>query len=74
MVSLDYVSQLPVRRYALVTTAGTFIVDLMKKNIMIETREGSRVINDKLEDFDVAQTYHLQMLDWLAAAGNQGHS
>lgn len=73
VVSLDYVSQLAVRRYVLVTTAGTFIVDLMKKIITLETREGSRVVNDKIEDFDIAQTYQFQMMDWLAAAGNQGH-
>lgn len=73
VVSLDYVSQLPVRRYVLVTAAGTFIVDLMKKNITLETREGSRVINDRLQDFDIAQTYQLQIMDWLAAAGSQGH-
>lgn len=73
VVSLDYVSQLPVRRYALVTTAGTFIVDLMKKIITLDTREGSRVINDKAEDFDITQTYQFQMMDWLAAAGNRSH-
>ncbi|MES2190298.1 MAG: Gfo/Idh/MocA family oxidoreductase [Pseudomonadota bacterium] len=73
VVSLDYVSQLPVRRYALVTTSGTFIVDLIQKVITLETHDGRRVLNDKAEDFDIAQTYQLQMTDWLAAIANPAH-
>lgn len=72
VVSLDYVSLLPVRRYAFVTTKGTFVVDLMQKAIMLETRDGRRVFNNKAEDFDIAQTYQLQMMDWLAAIANPG--
>ena len=70
VVSLDYVSRQPVRRYSFVTTAGTFIVDLMAKTIVLDSSEGHRIINDMVEDFDIAQTYQAQMAEWLAAIEN----
>ena len=73
VVSLDYVSQRPVRRYALVTTSGTYIVDLIQKSITLEARDGHCVLNDRAEDFDIAQTYQLQMMDWLKTVANPGH-
>ena len=72
VVSLDYVSRQPVRRYSFVTTAGTFIVDLMAKTIVLDASEGHRIINDMVEDFDIAQTYQSQMAEWLAAIENPG--
>ena len=70
VVSLDYVSRPPVRKYSFVTTAGTFTVDLMAKNIVLDTGEGRKIINDTAGDFDVAQTYQSQMAEWLAAMVN----
>ena len=70
VVSLDYVSLQPVRRYSLVTTAGTFIVDLMDKTIVLDAGEGRKIINDTPGDFDAAQTYQSQMAEWLAAMEN----
>ncbi len=67
VVSLDYVSLQAVRRYAFVTSRGTYVVDLMAKNTVLLDNEGLTVINAAVEDYDVAATYRIQMMDWLAA-------
>lgn len=73
VVSLDYVSQSPVRRYSFVTTAGTYVADLMEKNIVHRGREATHVLSDSAADFDIAATYTSQMADWLKAIANPGH-
>lgn len=70
VVSLDYVSQRPVRRYSFVTTAGTYVADIIEKNIVHQGHEEQCVISNAAEDFDIAQTYQSQMSDWLAAIEN----
>ncbi|RYX97702.1 MAG: Gfo/Idh/MocA family oxidoreductase [Comamonadaceae bacterium] len=74
VVSLDYVSQQTVRRYAIVTTAGTYEVDLVAKNILLRQRGGeTSILTDEPADFDVSATYGLQMRDWLAAIADRAH-
>ncbi|MES2508727.1 MAG: Gfo/Idh/MocA family oxidoreductase [Pseudomonadota bacterium] len=73
VVSLDYVSQSPVRRYSFVTTEGTYVADLMEKNIVHRGREVARILSNTAADFDIAATYTSQMADWLAAIANPGH-
>lgn len=73
VICLDYVSQQAVRRYAIVTTSGTYEVDILAKRIDLHRRQGSICISDIAADFDVAATYHSQMLDWLAALDNPVH-
>ncbi|MCY1166836.1 MAG: Gfo/Idh/MocA family oxidoreductase [Pseudomonadota bacterium] len=73
VVSLDYVSQQAVRKYTIVTTDGTFEVDIIGKNITLLDRQGRRVITDIADDFDVKRTYQLQMMDWLAAIADPAH-
>lgn len=72
-VSLDYVSQRPVRRYAFVADRATVEFDLMAHQLILARREGIEVITDSSDDFDVARTYHDQMADWLAAVRDPGH-
>lgn len=73
VVSLDYVSQQPVRKYVLVTGMGTFVVDLIEKRITLLTRDEIRVIAAAADDFAIAKTYRFQMTDWLAAIENPAH-
>lgn len=74
VVALDYVSQRPVRRYALVGERGTAVFDLMARQLTIEHAAGVRVLTDRAEDFDVAHTYRAQMADWLAAVSDPTHA
>ena len=73
VISLDYVSQQAVRKYTIVTDAGTFSVDIMGKCIVLQTDKNSRVVTDLAEDFDVPQTYQSQIADWLMAIADYRH-
>jgi predicted dehydrogenase len=73
VISLDYVSQQVVRRYCIVTDAGSYEVDIPGKRIILHGLDGSHIVNDRAEDFDVASSYRLQMVDWLAAIADSTH-
>ena len=73
VISLDYVSQQAVRKYTIVTDAGTFSMDIMDKCIVLHTDKNSRVVTDVAEDFDVPQTYQSQIADWLMAIADYRH-
>jgi predicted dehydrogenase len=72
-VSLDYISQRPVRRYSLVTENGTLECDIMARRLCLARRDGVEILSDAAADFAVADTYELQMRDWLAAMGDAGY-
>ena len=74
VISMDYVSLQAVRKYAIVTDSGTFLVDIMGKNIVLHTDKDSRVVTDAAEDFDIAITYQSQMADWLMAIADHQHA
>ncbi|MGH6626577.1 MAG: Gfo/Idh/MocA family protein [Burkholderiaceae bacterium] len=74
VVGLDYVSQRPVRRYAIVAEGGTLVCDLMARRLSLGQREAVRMITDDPGDFDVEYTYRLQMMDWLAALRDPQHA
>lgn len=73
IVSLDYVSLQAVRRYTIVTDSGTFIADIVSKNIVLYSDQERRVVTEAVEDFDIQRTYTLQMADWLMAMTNPIH-
>lgn len=73
VVSLDYVSHQPVRKYAIVMTSGTFTVNIMGKKMTWQDAKGCHVLSDGVENFDVQKTYRLQMMDWLTAIENPAH-
>lgn len=74
VISMDYVSQQAVRKYTIVTDSGTYLVDIMGKNIILHTDKDSRVVTDAAEDFDIAKTYQSQMADWLMAIADHQHA
>ena len=73
IVSLDYVSLQAVRRYTIVTDLGTLTADLVDKNIVLHSDQESQVVTVAVEDFDIQQTYALQMADWLMAIADPTH-
>ena len=73
VVSLDYFSQQPVRNYTIVAESGTYSVDIMGKKIVLRTDKGSHIVADDVKDFDIQETYQLQMTDWLTAIKNPAH-
>lgn len=72
-VSLDYVSRQPVRRYTFVGEHGTLVCDMMTGVLSVTGREGERILSGEPADFDVRQTYRVQMTDWLAALADPEH-
>ena len=72
-VSLDYVSQQVVRGYDIVTDRGTFSIDIIGKTLIHHTENGRQIVTDNPEDFDIQQTYALQMADWLKAIADPTH-
>ena len=77
VVSLDYISKKVVRRYLIVTTTGTYEFDLISKRLSFcdgcGGGDGTHQLTDQPEDFDVSQTYLLQIQDWLLATKRIGH-
>ena len=73
VIQLDYVSMQAVRRYSIVTAKGTFTADIMRKNILFAGTESEILTNDPA-DFDVKNTYALQMCDWLKAIKDAAHN
>lgn len=69
VVSLDYVSRQPVRRYAIVAEQGTVTCDIMKRELLLHLLGETRVLAADPADFDVGATYSAQMRDWLGAIG-----
>ncbi len=74
VVSLDYLSLQAVRRYVIVCEGGTYTCDIIAKRLTFTDEGGSRLVSDVPADFDVAQTYRLQMKDWLAAWHDSSHT
>ncbi len=74
VVSLDYLSQQAVRRYVFVCEGGTFTCNIIAKRLTFADASGIQLISDVNADFDVAQTYRLQMKDWLAAWNDSSHA
>lgn len=72
-VSLDYLSRRPVRRYSVVSEGGTFNFDLMERRLVLAREDGVDLLTEAAVDFAVADTYDLQMRDWLAAIGDARH-
>lgn len=73
VVSLDYVSPLPVRRYAFVGELGRLEVDLIARELRIAEASGVRCLTLEPAEFDIAQTYRTQMIDWMAAVRDRSH-
>jgi predicted dehydrogenase len=67
VISLDYISQQAVRCYDIVCEGGTLTCDIMARRLTLADGSGTRVMCDTPGNFDIAQTYRLQMRDWLAA-------
>jgi len=72
-VAMDYVSNRLVRRYAVVGTRGTLVWDLAERACWVDSEGGWRPLAQGLAAFDVAQTYHVQMQDWLRAIHDPSH-
>jgi predicted dehydrogenase len=66
-IGLDYVARRPVRRYQLVGEAGTLSWDLLRRELVLETPQGSELIDCGPEAFAVAATYPAAMAAFLAA-------
>lgn len=77
VVQLDYVSLQAVRRYSIVTSHGTFAADLagvVSKCISFSDGIKPQIITDEAADFDIQNTYVLQMSDWLKAVADNTHT
>ena len=77
VVQLDYVSLQAVRRYSIVTSHGTFTADLAgvaSKFISFSNGIKPQIITDDATDFDIKNTYALQMSDWLKAVADSTHT
>lgn len=72
-ISLDYVSKKIVRHYNVVTATGTYLCDLVAKSLTFSDAQGTRLITGQASDFDIANSYSLQMQDWLLAIQSQSH-
>lgn len=74
VVQLDYVSQQVVRRYSVVTSQGTFIADLIGKSLTFSGDRKHEIITNDPADFDVKNTYALQMSDWMRMITDPSHA
>ncbi|MDD2177164.1 Gfo/Idh/MocA family oxidoreductase [Acidovorax sp. D2M1] len=74
VISLDYLSQQAVRRYAIVCEGGSLTCDVVAKRLTFADGSETRLIADMPADFDVAQSYRTQMKDWLAAWHDSSHA
>jgi len=66
-VSLDYISRRPVREYRVVGDRGTLRMDIIARQLVVETSVETRVLPTELADWDLAGTYRLAMEDLLRA-------
>jgi predicted dehydrogenase len=66
-VSLDYISRKPVREYRVVGDRGTLRMDIIARQLVVETSGETRVLPTELADWDLAGTYRLAMEDLLRA-------
>jgi predicted dehydrogenase len=66
-IGLDYVARRPLRRYQLVGEAGTLCWDLLRRELVLDTPQGSELIDCGPEAFTVAATYPAEMAAFLAA-------
>jgi predicted dehydrogenase len=73
-VSLDYVSQVLVRRHVFTGELGTLTWDLACRRCWIDGTQGVIELAAGAEAFDMAQTYRAQMHDWLQAIDNPAHN
>ncbi|HSH92064.1 MAG TPA: Gfo/Idh/MocA family oxidoreductase [Ramlibacter sp.] len=66
-VSLDYISRKPLREYRVVGDRGTLRVDIIARQLVLETSSETRVLPTEAADWDLAGTYRLAMEDLLRA-------
>jgi predicted dehydrogenase len=71
-VGMDYVAQRPYRTGRVVGSKASASFDLIAKSLRLDGESDSVMLDDPAQ-FDVADTYRLQMLDWLSAMGNVNH-
>ena len=73
VVSLEYVSRKPVRRYEIVGDQGTLVWDLGSRRLELISQECTDVIECGEHGFDVANTYIMAMSEFLDCV-RQGRS
>lgn len=66
-VGLDYVSRCPVRRYEVIGDQANLVWDLPAQTLTLQRPGESRVVTDRAEEFDVAQTYITAMHEFISA-------
>lgn len=67
IVSLDYVSRRPVRRYSIVGEDGTLTWSLTEKSLTLHSPSGVERIRQTDDAFDVSSTYAAAMKEFLLA-------
>lgn len=72
-ISLDYVSQKLVRRHVFTGESGTLTWDLGARRCWMDGSGGTTELAMAPGEFDMAETYRLQMQDWLQAIENPQH-
>ena len=70
-IAVDYLCQVPVRRYRLVGEAGVLDWDLGARRLCLTTRSGVQDIDCGPSGFDMGATYPAAMSAWLAAMAGQ---
>lgn len=70
-IALDYLSQVPIRRYRLVGAKGTLDWDLGARELRMTDAEGLHEIDCGMDGFNIAATYPAAMSAWLAAIKGQ---
>jgi predicted dehydrogenase len=66
-VSLDYISRKPVREYRVVGDRGTLRMDIVARQLVVETPGETRSLRTEAVDWELAGTYRLAMEDLLRA-------
>lgn len=67
-VNVDYVARRPLRRYELVGDEATLIWDLPLRQLQLQGPDGTEIVTERPDDFDVAATYISALKGFLAAA------
>jgi len=71
-IGLDYVARRPVRRYQLIGEDGTLCWDLSRRELRLESPQGSELIDCGEDGFDVAKTYRTAMAEFVVAVESGG--
>lgn len=67
MISIDYVSRRPVRRYSIVGEAGTLTWNLQERTLVLSVPDGESLVPLEDKAFDVSQTYIVALRELVAA-------